>query len=230
MTGNNLNEIRKFYGQRGLGGAVGFGERPAIVVVDFILGFTDRSSPLSGDLEQPLTETLRLLDEARKRSVPIFFTTVEYDESLKDAGLFVKKVPSLKWLVRGTRWVELDPRLARRPGEILLRKKYASAFFGTDFASLLVAAAVDTLIITGCTTSGCIRATAIDALQYGLRAIVPAEAVGDRAQMPHEANLFDIDAKYGDVVAVEEVLRYLRRIQREETSPPGAAGVKTPGT
>ena len=230
MTGNNLNEIRKFYGQRGLGGAVGFGERPAIVVVDFILGFTDRSSPLSGDLEQPLTETLRLLDEARKRSVPIFFTTVEYDESLKDAGLFVKKVPSLKWLVRGTRWVELDPRLARRPGEILLRKKYASAFFGTDFASLLVAAAVDTLIITGCTTSGCIRATAIDALQYGLRAIVPAEAVGDRAQMPHEANLFDIDAKYGDVVAVEEVLRYLRRIQREETSPPDAAGVKTPGT
>jgi maleamate amidohydrolase len=230
MTGNNLNEIRKFYSQRGLGGAVGFGERPAIVVVDFILGFTDRSSPLSGDLEQPLTETLRLLDEARKRSVPIFFTTVEYDESLKDAGLFLKKVPSLKWLVRGTRWVELDPRLARRPGEILLRKKYASAFFGTDFASLLVAAAVDTLIITGCTTSGCIRATAIDALQYGLRAIVPAEAVGDRAQIPHEANLFDIDAKYGDVVAVEEVLRYLRRIQREETSPPDAAGVKPPGT
>jgi maleamate amidohydrolase len=230
MTDKSLTEIQKLYGRRGLGGRVGFGKWPAVVVVDFILGFTDRSSPLSGNLELPLTETIRILNQARQHSIPVFFTTVEYEENLKDGGLFLKKVPSLKWLVRGSRWVELDPRLARRPEEILLRKKYASAFFGTAFASLLSVAAVDTLIITGCTTSGCIRATAVDALQYGLHAIVPAEAVGDRAQLPHEANLFDIDAKYGDVVSVDQVLRYLRRIQRADDTPTDVMDIQSPGT
>jgi maleamate amidohydrolase len=212
MTEDNLDHVRTFYDQRGLGGRVGFGERPAVLVVDFILGFTDPLSPLRGDIERPLAETIRILEAARRIPVPVLFTTVEYDENLKDAGLFVKKVPSLKWLVTGTRWVELDPRLGREQGEILIRKRYASAFFGTELAALLVAADIDTLVVTGCTTSGCVRATVVDALQYGFHAIVPAEAVGDRAQLPHEANLFDIDAKYGDVTSVGEVLCYLDRI------------------
>ena len=204
--------MKKLYIERGFSQRVGFGESPAVVVVDFIVGFTDMESPLAGDLDAPLLETVRILEAARGTGIPIIFTTVAYDPSLKDAGLFIRKVPSLKWLVEGSRWVELDPRLGRREGETLLRKKYASSFFGTDLATQLTSQNVDTLIITGCTTSGCIRATAVDALQNGFRAIVPREAVGDRAEGPHEANLFDIDAKYGDVVSVGEVLAYLEAL------------------
>lgn len=209
MSHESAGEIGKLYRERGFAGRVGFGECPALLVVDFILGFTDATSPLAGDMEDSLAQTIRLLESARARGVPVFFTTVEYDPSLKDAGLFPRKAAGLKWLIRGSRWVELDPRLAREEGEIVIRKKYASAFFGTELASTLAALGVDTLIITGCTTSGCIRATAVDALQHGLHAIVPREAVGDRAQGPHEANLFDIDSKYGDVVGVAEAMQYL---------------------
>lgn len=212
MSSQDFDAVKKFYAERGLGSLVGFGTCPAVIVIDFIFGFTDKSSPLSANFEEPLNATLRILEIARRRSSPVFFTTTEYDPSLKDAGLFLKKVPSLKGLVSGTRWVELDSRLDRRPGEILLRKKYASAFFGTDLSSLLAAAGVDTLIVTGCTTSGCVRATVTDALQHGFRAIVPAEAVGDRAQSPHDANLFDMNAKYGDVVDLDCVLRYLETV------------------
>lgn len=216
-------EVRKLYQQRGFAGRVGFGRSPALLVVDFVVGFTDLTSPLAGDLDAPLGQTLRLLQSARRRNVPVFFTTVEYDASLIDAGLFPQKVAGLKWLIRGSRWVELDPRLGRQEGELVIKKKYASAFFGTELASTLTTLAVDTLIITGCTTSGCIRATVVDAMQYGLHAIVPREAVGDRAQAPHEASLFDIDSKYGDVVTVEEALGYLEALRSPRTEEHAAA-------
>lgn len=214
MSEKVYEEIRQFYGQRGLGGRVGFGERPAVLVVDLIVAFTDMECPLASDLDGPVEATVRILEVARRRHFPILFTTVEYDKSMKDAGLFPAKVPSLKWLIEGSRWTHLDPRLARQAGEIIIRKKYASAFFATDLSSQLSTQHVDTVILTGCTTSGCIRASAIDALQYGYRAIVPAEAVGDRAELPHQANLFDIDAKYGDVVGLKEVLDYLESAGR----------------
>lgn len=217
MSRESADEIGKLYRERGFAGRVGFGKRPALLVVDFILGFTDATSPLAGDLEDSLAQTIRLLGAARAHGVPVFFTTVEYDPSLKDAGLFPLKAAGLKWLVRGSHWVELDPRLQRKEGEIVIRKKYASAFFGTELASTLTSMGVDTLIITGCTTSGCVRASAVDALQYGFRAIVPREAVGDRAQAPHEANLFDIDSKYGDVVGVAEVMEYLDGLRFPQT-------------
>lgn len=214
MSEKVYEEIRQFYGQRGLGGRVGYGERPAVLVVDLIVAFTDMECPLASDLDGPVEATVRILEVARRRHFPILFTTVEYDKSMKDAGLFPAKVPSLKWLIEGSRWTNLDPRLARQAGEIIIRKKYASAFFATDLSSQLSTQHVDTVILTGATTSGCIRASAIDALQYGYRAIVPAEAVGDRAELPHQANLFDIDAKYGDVVGLKEVLDYLESAGR----------------
>jgi len=221
------DEVREFYSRRGLGGRVGYGARPAVLAIDFILAFTDRECPLSSDLDGPVEATVQILQAARQQGLPILFTTVEYDESMKDAGLFPAKVPSLKWLIQGSRWVELDPRLARKPGEVVIKKKYASAFFATDLSSQLTAQGVDTLIVTGCTTSGCIRATAIDALQHGFRAIVPTEAVGDRAQLPHEANLFDIDAKYGDVVALKEVLDYLEKVDVSQLQRDKAAEVSS---
>lgn len=202
------------YRKKGLAARVGFGERPAVIVVDYILGFTDTRSPLAGRFDPELAATRRLLAAARRARLPVFFTTVAYEPGYRDAGVFIKKVPSLRYLKEGSRWVELDPRLARRPREILVNKKYASAFFGTALASTLAALRVDTLIVAGCTTSGCVRATAVDGLQHGLRVIVPRECVADRAPGPHQANLLDIDGKYGDVVALADVLRRLRRTGR----------------
>lgn len=209
-TGGAPRDVTSFYRSRGFLGRVGFGTRPAVVVVDVIVGFTDRRSPLAGDFDREVTAIRRLLAAARAAQAPIAFTTVAYDPEGREAGFFVKKVPALRALVRGTRWVDLDPRLARRASEPLYEKQFASAFFGTSLASYVTARGVDTLIVTGVTTSGCVRATVVDALQHGFRPIVPRECVGDRAPGPHEANLFDIDSKYGDVVGVAEAIAMLR--------------------
>ena len=209
MAGSSAESVLAAYKRKGLAARVGFGRRPAVIVVDYIVGFTDRRSPLAGDFEPELAATRRLLGAARRARVPVFFTTVAYEADLKDAGLFVKKVPSLRYLKQGSRWVEVDPRLGRRKAEILIDKKYASAFFGTSLASTLTALQVDTLIVTGCTTSGCVRATVVDALQHGFRAIVPRECVGDRAPSQHDASLIDIDGKYGDVESVAIVIAAL---------------------
>ena len=197
----------------GFGGRGGFGRRPALVVIDITLGFTDPESPLACDLEGPISEIQKLLEAARQAEIPVVFTTVAYRESDKlTAAAFIDKVPALLTLEAGTRWAEIDPRIAPGETEPVLNKLFASGFFGTGLSSLLTAASVDTLIITGASTSGCVRATAVDALQYGFRPVVPHEAVGDRNPEAHEANLYDIDAKYGDVVSARDVLEYLEEV------------------
>jgi nicotinamidase-related amidase len=208
-TREDGGSVLEAYRTKGLAGRVGFGRRPAVVVVDFIVGFTDLESPLASELGPELESTLTLLDAARSRAVPIYFTSTVYEPDLEDAGLFVRKVPSLHILTRGSRWIEVDPRLGRLPSEPVIEKRYASAFFGTHLASTLTAGGIDTLIVTGCTTSGCVRATVVDALQHGFRAIVPRQCVGDRAPEQHEANLVDIDGKYGDVVDLQAAIVYL---------------------
>lgn len=198
---------------RGFGGRGGFGSRPALVVIDMTLGFTDPEAPLACDLEGPILEIQKLLGAARRAEIPIVFTTVAYRESDRlTAAAFIDKVPALLTLEAGTRWAEIDPRIAPRETEPVLNKLFASGFFGTGLSSLLTAAGVDTLIITGASTSGCVRATAVDALQYGFRPVVPREAVGDRNEQAHEANLYDVDAKYGDVVSVQDTLAHLQEI------------------
>ena len=195
----------------GFGGRAGFGRRPALVVIDLILGFTDPESPLGCNLDGPISEIQKLLGAAREAEIPIAFTTIAYRESDKHtAAAFLDKVPALLTLEAGTRWAEVDPRVSPHPTEPVLNKLFASGFFGTGLSSFLTAAGVDTLIVTGATTSGCVRATVVDALQYGFKPVVPREAVGDRNPDAHEANLYDVDAKYGDVVPVQEVLDYLR--------------------
>jgi maleamate amidohydrolase len=197
----------------GFGGRGGFGRRPALVVIDMTLGFTDPESPLACDLEGPISEIQKLLEAARNSEIPVVFTTVAYRESDKlTAATFIDKVPALLTLEAGTRWAEIDPRIAPRETEPVLNKLFASGFFGTGLSSLLTAAGIDTLIITGASTSGCVRATAVDALQYGFRPVVPREAVGDRNPDAHEANLYDIDAKYGDVVSTASSIGYLREL------------------
>jgi maleamate amidohydrolase len=195
----------------GFGERQGAGERPALVVVDLVYGFTDPDSPLYCAADGALAATARLLDAARAAGAPIAFTTVQYDEAgARVARAFLAKVPALRTLAAGTRWPSIDERIAPRPEEPVLVKLFASAFFGTPLAAMLAAHGADTVVVTGASTSGCVRATVVDALQHGYRVVVPREGVADRAAGPHEAALFDIDAKYGDVVAVEEAEALLR--------------------
>lgn len=202
------------YERAQLGHKLGYGKRPAIVVIDFQIGFTKPElSPLAGNLDAEVAATNRLLAVARKKNIPIIFTVVGYDPHRQDdAGLWPEKVPSLRLLTLGSDLVELDPRLDQKPEDLVIVKKYASGFFGTYLGSTLTMKGVDTLIVTGCTTSGCVRATVMDALNHGFRPIVPLEAIGDRAQEPHQANVFDIGAKYGDVVPIDEALEYLENL------------------
>jgi maleamate amidohydrolase len=205
-------EAREVYAAARLGQRVTLGSRPAVLVVDFSCGFTDPACTLGSDMTDAVESTRRVLDAARARGLPVIFTTIGYEPSLKDGGLWLQKVPSLGDLQVGGRWVEIDPRLEPRDDETVVLKKGASAFFGTNLPAILVSQGVDSVILCGATTSGCIRATAVDLLQYGYPTLVPRECVADRAQAPHEANLFDIDAKYADVVALDDVLEYVERV------------------
>ena len=181
-----------------------------MLAVDLINAFTDPDLPFGSDLDAVLEATRRTLDAAREVGIPTLFTTVAYDDAdLTDAGLWATKVPATTTLRTGTPEVELDRRLGRRDDEGIVVKKYASAFFGTDLVSRLNSRRVDTLLLAGCTTSGCVRATAVDGLQNGFRTMVIRECVGDRIQAAHDQSLADMQAKYADVVSVHEVSDYL---------------------
>jgi maleamate amidohydrolase len=205
--------------ERGLTRELGFGERPAVLAVDLIKAFTDPSLPFGSDLDAVVEQARRVLDQARSAGVPVLFTTVAYDApDLEDAGVWAIKVPASATLRAGSPEVEQDGRLGRSGGESIIVKKYASSFFGTDLVSRLNTQRVDTLVLVGCTTSGCIRATAVDAIQNGFRPIVVREAVGDRDPAAHEQSLRDLQAKYADVVSVDSALARL-------ASAPGAVPV-----
>src|SRR5690242_18896405 len=165
----------------GFGERQGSGSRPALVVVDLVYGFTDPESPLWCDADEAVAATARLLEAARAAGAPVAFTTVQYDEAgARVAQAFLAKVPALRVLVPGTRWPDIDERIAPRAGEPVLAKLFASAFFGTPLAALLASAGADTVVVTGAATAGCVRATVVDALQHGYRVVVPREAVADR--------------------------------------------------
>jgi nicotinamidase-related amidase len=195
----------------GFHGRAGIGARPALVVVDVNRGFTDPASPLVCELDDVVVAIGELLGAFRDASLPVAFTTVAYDAAGKQAAaVFIDKIPALLTLEAGSDWVEIDPRIAPLEREPVFTKLWASAFHGTAFASFLTANGCDSLVVTGASTSGCIRATAVDALQHGYRVVVPREAVGDRNPDAHEANLYDIDTKYGDVVAAADVVTAIR--------------------
>jgi maleamate amidohydrolase len=192
-------------------GAVGFGQRPALIVVDFVNAYVTPGAALYAEgVVRAVAETVELLAAAREAAIPVVFTKVLYHPNGLDGGLFVKKVPALRAMVPGEPLAEIVETLAPLPSEVVIAKQYPSPFFATPLAPMLTALGVDTVILAGCSTSGCIRAGAIDGLQYGFRVIVPRECVGDRHDAPHDANLFDIQAKYGDVMAKAEVVARLR--------------------
>jgi len=191
-------------------GRLGFGTTPAVLVVDFVRSYITPGEPLfAPDVIGAIEATAPLLTAARRARVPVIYTRVQYQAEGRDGGVFVQKIPLLRSFVAGAPCGEIVHALAPREGDVVITKQYASAFFGTTLAPMLTAQGVDTLILTGCSTSGCVRATAVDGCQHGFRVMVPRECVADRARGPHDANLFDIDAKYGDVIDREVAVDWL---------------------
>jgi nicotinamidase-related amidase len=208
---NNLQIDDDAFRKRGFGQPMGFGLKSALIVVDLIVGFTDRNMPLGADLDREVEACNRLIQACRAASAPIFFFTAEYAPNLADAGVWKLKMSGLSTLQAGSEAVKIDPRLDFRSSDALIVKKYASCFFGTDLTSRLVAHGVDSVFVTGCTTSGCVRATVVDAVQSGFKPAVVREAVGDRSQAAHDQSLLDMQAKYADVVALDDVLAHLSK-------------------
>ena len=204
-----------WFKERGFGLKLGFGRTPVLLVVDIANAFTDPASPLGSNLDAQVEQSNRLIDAAHDARVPVIFTTVWYEEEgERDGGIFAKKQKGAKHLRVGTKAVELDARLHRAQKDALVVKKYASCFFGTDLVPRLLSYGADTLVICGCSTSGCVRATAVDACQNGFRPMVVREAVGDRSKAAHEQSLFDLNSRYADVVGVEETLAYFKSSKR----------------
>ena len=194
------------YRQQGFGQVIRRGSRPALLVVDFVNGFLDPAIFGGGNIVDAANRTQPLLAAARANGVPIVFTRIVYAEDGSDAGVWCEKAPRLKMLTESSTASQVADFLAPRSGELIVRKTQASAFFGTDLSSYLTYKGIDSVVIAGCTTSGCVRATVVDAISYNFRPVVVAECVGDRAKGPHEANLFDIGQKYADLLDVKEVI------------------------
>lgn len=203
--------LEENYAKGGFGHHLSAGRRPALLVIDFVEAYFAKDSPLYAGVESARESAITLLAAARAVRVPVVHTCVEYDEGGLNGGIFIKKLPALRCFEQGA-----HPELAKftrglEPvaGETIIRKQYASAFFGTSLASLLTALQIDTVLIAGLSTSGCVWASALDCCQHGFIPLVVREAVGDRAKGPHEANLFDLQAKYAEVISLTSALEYL---------------------
>lgn len=201
-----MNDV---YHKQRFGQRTGIGARPALLVVDFVNGFYDPEILGGGNIPEAVTATVPLLAFAREKGLPVVFTRIVYAADGSDAGLWCEKVPRLRDLTEEAPASHVVPALAPRPGELVIRKTQASAFFDTPLAACLVARGVDTLIVTGCTTSGCVRATVIDAMSSNYRTVVVTDCVGDRALDPHRANLFDMGQKYSDLMRATEIMAAL---------------------
>lgn len=199
---------RQKFGQR-----MGFGRAAALLIVDFTVGFNDPAAFGGGNISDAVRRTVPLLARVRRLGLPVAHTRIVYAGDGSDAGVHCLKVPRLKVLTEASPLGQFVPELAPREGEIVIRKRLPSAFFGTDLAGMLVAKGVDTLLIAGCTTSGCVRASTLDAMCHGFRPMVLADCVGDRAAGPHQASLFDLDQKYADVIASEDALAEIERLR-----------------
>ena len=197
------------YSDQGFGHISGFGAHPALLIVDFVNGFADPAQFGGGNISDAIANTKPLLALARAKGLPVAYSRAVYADDGSDAGVFCLKVPSLKALTEDAEASAIVAALAPAEGEHIVRKTQPSMFFGTDLADWLKAKGVDTVLVTGCTTSGCVRATVVDAMSHNFLTIVVGDCVGDRALAPHEANLFDMAQKYADVMAQADVMARL---------------------
>jgi maleamate amidohydrolase len=211
-AGNEVTQDLSANYKKAYDNRLGFGESPALILVDFVQAYFDESCALYAGVEDALASALRIRELARAAGIPVIYTNVVYEEGGADGGVFFKKVPVLENFIAGNPMGAWPSGLQPADDEIVISKQYPSAFFGTSLAVTLQDMDVDTLIITGVTTSGCIRASCVDALSNGFIPIVVADACGDRHEAPHEANLFDMNAKYADVVSESETIDYLQQV------------------
>ena len=209
----STDDLSDDYGGAGFGNTMGFGERPAVLVVDMVRAYVDPTSPLYAGVEDTVAPARAVLDAARSAGVPVIYTEVVFGPGGLDGGTFFRKIKPLELFVGRGEMGEILPELAPAENELVVTKQYASAFFGTSLASTLTALGRDTVIVLGYSTSGCVRASAVDATQHGFMTVVVSDAVGDRDDRPHEANLFDLAAKYADVVDSDDVISYLKGTQ-----------------
>lgn len=195
------------YREQGFGRSVGLGTRPALLIVDFVEGFADPAMFGGGNIPEAIDATRDLLAFARRQGWPVAVTRILFAEDGADANIFTEKVPGLLVLTEANPKSAVVASLAPRPGELVVRKRLPSAFVGTDLAAWLIRKGVDTVVVAGCTTSGCVRASVVDAMNFGFRTIVVRDCVGDRALAPHAANLFDLEQKYADVMMRDDLIR-----------------------
>ncbi len=202
-------DLHADYAAAGFGGTLGWGQRPALVLVDICMAYFEPTSPLYAGVEAIRPANAALLAAARLAAIPVIFTGVRYTAGGADGGLFYRKVTALRCFDAGNPLGDFPPELQPLPSELVVIKHYASAFFGTSLASTLRAFGCDSVLVTGLSTSGCVRATALDALQSGFIPLVVRDCVGDRDARVHESNLFDLQAKYADIVSLQQSLDYL---------------------
>lgn len=200
-----MNEL-DIYRRQGMGASVGFGRHPALLIVDFVVGFTDPAHFGGGNITASIQATVPLLAHARAMGWPVVHTRVVYADDASDAGAFTRKAPSLTKLTETSPLSQIVSELTPIGGELVLRKRQASAFFGTELAGWLQWKGVDTVLVCGCTTSGCVRASVVDATSHNFRTMVVTDCVGDRALGPHEASLFDMGQKYADLTESAEIM------------------------
>jgi maleamate amidohydrolase len=205
--------LREQYRLAGFGGRVGWGEKPSVLVIDMARAWVDPREQLGSDLNAVAKEISSVLGVARALPLPVFFTTMAYDPESEIGEVLRRKTPHCMTMIRGSANVGLIGELERRRGEALIEKPHASAFFGTNLLSILVGQGIDTVVVVGCSTSGCIRSTCESAFNYGMHAIVPRQAVGDRSPTAHEAALFDIDNRFADVCEIGDVLAHLEQLR-----------------
>jgi maleamate amidohydrolase len=215
---NDARDLDDDYAKAGFNGRLDFGPRPALLVVDVVQAYLLPDSPLYAGVEAALASNSRLIKAARAATVPVLFTRVLYTAAGADGGLFYRKVPALSAYLEGSPLGEFPPGIRPRSDEVVITKQYASAFFGTSLASTLRALEVDTLVIGGFSTSGCVRASALDALQHGFAPFVVREASGDRDPRPHEAALFDLQAKYAEVIGEAEAIHHFAMTKKNPTN------------
>ena len=209
MSEDLMQNTRRAYDNR-----LGFGTKPALLMIDFVEAYFDENCELYADVQVTLESALRVRDAARAAGVPVIYTNVVYHASGINGGRFFQKAMPLRHFVEGSAMGAWAAGLDPDPSELVISKQYASAFFGTSLSSTLAAQCIDSVILTGVTTSGCIRASCVDANSHGFIPIIVSQAVGDRHPDPHNANLLDMNAKYGDVIDEAETLAYLQDLRK----------------
>lgn len=215
----------KIYHDAGFGRLLPRGNRPGIIVVDYSYGFTDPQYPTAARVRSEIAATRRITDLARASGFPVIYTTISFHPGEVALLPWLKKATGMAALLEGSQLVRIDKATGIQPGDPIVTKKGASAFFGTSLAAALTGAAVDTIVVTGATTSGCVRATVVDAVQSGFTTLVPRDCCADRAERPHKASLYDMHQKYADVTDSVEILNWLKSVVTRRASPSTATEI-----